>query len=156
MSHDQAERRTGGRDSGTGFVWMSAAAVLVMLVALATAWYLWFPAQAEPFTIRLEGGSRDNERTLMAPPDRPLVLHVAGSISLTDAIAYEVSITESSSGTQVFSQAGIRPTGESGLRVEVPQGLGRAGRYDVHVTAQGGAATRPVDERFHFFIAAAP
>lgn len=156
MSHDQAERRTGGRDGGAGTVWMAAAAVLVMLVALATAWYLWFPAGAEPFPIQLEEASRDNDRALMAPPDRPLVLQMAAPSSHLDALSYEISVTEASSGERVFSQAGIRSTGESVLRVEMPLGIGRPGRYDVHVTAQGGAATSPVDERFHFFIAAAP
>ena len=159
MPHQGEANDTARRGGPAGHVWMAAAAVLVMLIALATAWYLWFPPGAQPFHIRIEAATRDNDRALMAPPDRPLVLHlphVASPASPSEALSCEVLVTEASSGAQVFSQSGIRSTGESGLRVEIPRGLPRAGRYDVRVIAHGSAIALTVNEQFHFFVAEAP
>jgi hypothetical protein len=134
---------------------MAAIAVFVMLLALALAWFFWFPPGPEPFVVHLAGSGRADERALTAPPDRPLVLHIEGTVSPPDAVSWEVSVVEAASGAEVFSEAGVR-SGERELLVNVPQGLSRAGRYDVRATAQGGAATRPLELNLHFYIAPAP
>jgi hypothetical protein len=157
VSHGEARRvRTPRLLLAGRQLWISAAVGCGMLLVLALTWYFRLPSTPKSFEVKMGGEMRGIADEPVAPRGRPLILSIGAPISHLDTVSYNVVVTETFTGAEILTRTGVRPAGESEIRLDIPEGLPRAGRYDVRVMEITGTGIKPLEETFHFSIAESP